>query len=593
MCGINGFNFSDKELIKKMMAFTKNRGPDANGIYSENEVTISHDRLSIIDLTSKANQPMNYKNYIISFNGEIYNYKNLKKELEETGESFKTNSDTEVILRLFDKFGVESFKRLSGIFAVCIWDKLKKKIYLVRDTIGVKPIYYHFNKLKKKFIFSSSIKSVLLSLDSNEINEKAFRFYSNFGRNDDVETIFKGVFKLLPGELLIFENNEISKRKLLNIELKSSNLGDHQVKKIIENSVESQLVSDVPIALSLSGGVDSNVVYSIMRKKLNNFNIYSFYFKDYEKFNEDFNVAKTNANFYKNNFIPIEIGHNEFSDNSEKIVDILEEPTGNQCSVLNYSMSKKINEKILITGDGGDETFTGYDRYRSIHIINFLRKFNFINFINPKTKYKNLNRLFYKNAKDLYLSFSEQNIYKNLNFYYKNFKLLEKNDLFLNHTKDLKLNNSLNSISLIDLDLIVPNEYLLRNDKIFMNEGVEVRVPLLDLNIINNLLNINEFKKFQYSFKSKGLIKKIFKNDIHKLVRKKWGLQSPYAKWMKGPLQEFLKQVLNKDYYSNSKNYFNFDEINKLISLHKEKYYNPDLLWSLAMMQIFLRNFKL
>ena len=593
MCGINGFNFSDKELIKKMMAFTKNRGPDANGIYSENEVTISHDRLSIIDLTSKANQPMNYKNYIISFNGEIYNYKNLKKELEETGESFKTNSDTEVILRLFDKFGVESFKKLSGIFAVCIWDKLKKKIYLVRDTIGVKPIYYHFNKLKNKFIFSSSIKSVLLSLDSKEINEKAFRFYSNFGRNDDVETIFKGVFKLLPGELLIFENNEISKRKILNIELRSSNLGNHQIKKIIEDSVESQLVSDVPIALSLSGGVDSNVVYSIMRKKLNNFNIYSFYFKDYEKFNEDFNVAKTNANFYKNNFIPIEIGHNEFSDNSEKIVDILEEPTGNQCSVLNYSMSKKINEKILLTGDGGDETFTGYDRYRSIHIINFLRKFNFINFINPKTKYKNLNRLFYKNAKDLYLSFSEQNIYKNLNFYYKNFKLLEKNDLFLNHTKDLKLNNSLNSISLIDLDLIVPNEYLLRNDKIFMNEGVEVRVPLLDLNIINNLLNINEFKKFQYSFKSKGLIKKIFKNDIHKLVRRKWGLQSPYAKWMKGPLQEFLKQVLSKDYYSNSKNYFNFDEINKLISLHKEKYHNPDLLWSLAMMQIFLRNFKL
>ena len=593
MCGINGFNFSDHELIKKMMAFTKNRGPDANGIYSENEITLSHDRLSIIDLSSKANQPMNYKNYIISFNGEIYNYKNLKKELEQTGEKFRTNSDTEVILRLFDKFGVESFKKLSGIFAICIWDKLRKKIYLVRDTIGIKPIYYHYNKLKNKFIFSSSIKSVLLSLDSKEINQRAFIFYSNFGRNDDVETIFKGVFKLLPGELLIFENNGISKRKLLNIELKSDNLGNHQIKKIIEDSIESQLVSDVPLALSLSGGVDSNVVYSIMRKKLNNFNIYSFYFKDYEKFNEDFNVAKTNANFYKNSFIPIEIGHNEFSDNSEKIVDILEEPTGNQCSVLNYSMSKKINEKILITGDGGDETFTGYDRYRSIHLINFLRKFNFINFIDPKSKYKNLNRLFYKNAKDLYLSFSEQNIYKNLNFYYKNFRLLEKNDLFLNHTKDLKLNNSLNSISLIDLDLIVPNEYLLRNDKIFMNEGVEVRVPLLDLNIINNLLNINEFRKFQYSFKSKGLIKKIFKKDIHKLVGRKWGLQSPYAKWMKGPLQEFLKQVLNKDYYSNSKNYFNFDEINKLISLHKEKYHNPDLLWSLAMMQIFLRNFKL
>ena len=118
-------------------------------------------------------------------------------------------------------------------------------------------------------------------------------------------------------------------------------------------------------------------------------------------------------------------------------------------------------------------------------------------------------------------------------------------------------------------------------------------MPLLDLNLINNLLNINEFKKFQYLFKSKGLIKKIFKNDIHRVVGRKWGLGSPYAKWMKGPLQEFLKQVLSKDYYSNSKNYFNFDEINKLIFIHKEKYYNPNLLWSLAMMQIFLRNFKL
>tara|TARA_Y100000590_G_scaffold156343_1_gene179702 strand:+ start:5010 stop:6791 length:1782 start_codon:yes stop_codon:yes gene_type:complete len=593
MCGINGFNFSDQELIKKMMAFTKNRGPDANGIYSENEVTLSHDRLSIIDLSSRANQPMKYKNYIISFNGEIYNYKNLKKDLEETGEKFRTNSDTEVILRLFDKFGIESFKKLSGIFAICIWDKLKKKIYLIRDTIGIKPIYYHFNKLRNKFIFSSSIKSILLSLESKQVNEKAFIFYSNFGRNDDVETMFKGVFKLLPGELLIFDNSGIQKKKLLNIQPKNNDLSNLQIKEVIEESIKSQLVSDVPMALSLSGGVDSNIVYSAMRKKLNNFNIYSFYFKDHEKFNEDFNVAKINANFYKNNFIPIEIGHNEFSENSEKIVDILEEPSGNDCSILNYTMSKKISEKILITGDGGDEVFTGYDKYRSIHLINFLRKFNLLKFVDLKTKYKNLNRLFYNNPKDLYLSFSHQNIFKNLNLYYKNFKLLKQDDLFLNHTKDLKLENNLNSISLMDLDLIIPNEYLLRNDKIFMNEGVEVRVPLLDLNLINNLLNINEFKKFQYLFKSKGLIKKIFKKDIHKIVGRKWGLGSPYAKWMKGPLQEFLKQVLSKDYYSNSSNYFNFDEINKLISIHKEKYYNPNLLWSLAMMQIFLRNFRL
>jgi len=165
--------------------------------------------------------------------------------------------------------------------------------------------------------------------------------------------------------------------------------------------------------------------------------------------------------------------------------------------------------------------------------------------------------------------------------------------LYLNHTNQIRLDDNLNSVSLIDLDTIVPNEYLLRNDKIFMNEGIEVRVPLLDLDIIQNFQNISEYKKFNYKFQSKGLIKKLFKNDIHQLVRKKWGLQSPYAKWMKGPLQNFLFEVLIKDYYNNSKYYFNFDKLHKLIKIHKEKYYNPDLLWSLIMMQMFLKNFKL
>ena len=155
-----------------------------------------------------------------------------------------------------------------------------------------------------------------------------------------------------------------------------------------------------------------------MRKNLEKFNIYSFYFKDYEKFNEDFYVAKNNAKFYGNKFNEIEIGFNEFIDNAEKIVDITEEPTGNQCAILNYSMSKVIDEKILMTGDGGDESFTGYDRYRSIHILNFLRKFNFFNIKLKNTKNKNLKRLFLNNPKDIFLSFSEQNIYKNSNKFF-------------------------------------------------------------------------------------------------------------------------------------------------------------------------------
>ena len=350
MCGINGFTFSDQDLIKKMMVYTKNRGPDANGIYHDTDLTMSHDRLSIIDLNERSNQPMKFKNYIISFNGEIYNYKELKKDLELNGRKFNTNSDTEVILQLFDEHGTKAFEKLSGIFAISIWDTLTKSLYLIRDTLGVKPLYY-FEK-KKKIFYSSSIKALLLSVQNKELNHNAINFYTNFGRNDDCETIFKGIFKLLPGELLIWNKNKFSKKKILNINLSNKNKNDNDLKIIIDRSINSQLVSDVPLGLSLSGGVDSNIVYSVMRKNIQKFNIYSFYFKDYEKFNEDFRIAKVNAEYYKNNFIPIEIGHIDYIENAEKVVDILEEPSGNHCSILNYTMSKQISEKILMTGDG-------------------------------------------------------------------------------------------------------------------------------------------------------------------------------------------------------------------------------------------------
>ncbi len=592
MCGINGFTFSDKNLIQKMKLFTKRRGPDADGIFISDEITISHDRLSIIDLSNHANQPMERENLVLSFNGEIYNYKELKKELENDGFQFKTNSDSEVILLLFLKYNIESFKKLKGIFAISIWDKNLKKLYLIRDIVGVKPLYYFRDK--NNLFFSSSIRSILISQKNKRMNFNAFMNYANFGRNDLKETIFKDIFKLRPGELIIKSKNNFSSQNFLNFKFSQKKYNNEEIKYDIKKQINNQLVSDVPLGLSLSGGVDSNVIYSVMREKFDKkFNIYSFYFDDYEKFNEDFNVAKANSNYFGNNFIPINIGYKDFIENSEKVAEILEEPSGNQCSILNYTMSKNINEKILITGDGGDETFTGYDRYRSMYIIQQIQKFNFLKELRPKFKNKNLNRLFMTNPKDLFLSFSEQNLYKNSHLYYKNFNYIQKDQLSLNHTKNFSLENRLNSISFLDLDTVVPNEYLLRNDKIFANEGIEVRVPLLDENIINNHLNISEHKKFGYKIESKSLLRTLFKKEIFSLTKQKWGMQSPYGKWMKNILQKFIKEILCEEYYDNSKIYFNFTEIKKLIKMHENHYQNPDIIWSLIMMQIFLRKFKL
>jgi asparagine synthase (glutamine-hydrolysing) len=593
MCAINGFNFPDRNLIFKMKQFTSNRGPDAEGLYIDGNVTIFHNRLSIIDPEEKANQPMSYKNFIISFNGEIYNYKKLRSDLIKLGYKFKTKSDTEVILHLFDKYKTEAFKKISGIFAICIWDKIQKKLYLVRDTVGVKPLYYLKDNLTNKFFFSSSIRALILNLREKKINKSALNYYSNLGRNDSNETAIKNIFKLMPGELLILENNVIKKKKYLKFNFTKKNYSNNEIKELVSKTIQNQLVSDVPISLSLSGGVDSNVVYSIMRNNLDiKFNTYSFKFRDYEKFNAYFNIAKKNTEYYGNNFIPVEISYKDFIDSSEKVTEILEEPIANQCSILNYCMSKEISEKVLITGDGGDEIFTGYDRYRSIYIIQLLQKFNIFKKLDFKSGFKNFDRLFLNNPKELYLSFSEQNIYKNIEKYFTNFEKITANNLALNHLSEVELKNNLNSVALIDLDTLVPNEYLLRNDKIFMDSGIEVRVPFYDVELLNNLMMMSTFKKFGYRFKSKDLLKKIFKDDIHSLVDKKWGLQSPLAKWMKGPLQNYIKEILSLTYY-NSSNILNFDNIEKLIKIHKEKYFNPELLWSLVMIQIYLRKYQL
>ncbi len=596
MCGINGFNFKDDSLAMKMRKFTKSRGPDADGVYIDNFFTLLHDRLSILDLSPSANQPMTFENLTITYNGEIYNFKDLKKELIKFGYQFKTNCDTEVILYLFHKYNVDAFKKLSGIFALAIWDKSNKKLYLIRDKVGVKPLYYYFNNNEKKFYFSSSIKSLLECSKSKILNEDVVYHYSNFGRNDLKETIFKNIYKLAPGELLIFEeeNSKYSVKKFLKFNFQQNNYSNEDMKATIKQTIKSQLISDVPIALSLSGGVDSNVIYSAMREKFNNnFNIYSFYYKDYEKFNGDFYTAQKNAKFYKTPFFPIEISHLDFIDTAEKVVEILEEPLANQCSILNYKMANTIKEKILITGDGGDEIFTGYDSYKSIYIINLLQKLNLLKNFDINFGPKNFRRLFMNNPKDIYLSFSEQNIYKDLEKYYKNMKRYNKNDLKFNHCNDFELKNRLNHVCFLDIDSVIPNDFLIRNDKIFMSQGKEVRVPMLDENLINKFLMMNESKKFANSFKSKNLLKKVFNKEIHSLVKGKWGLQSPYAKWLKGPLNTFAKEILSKEYYSNSDKYLNFENIQKMLIKHRKEYYNPALIWSLINLQLFFRKFKL
>ena len=267
MCGINGFNFKDDELIVKMSSYTRSRGPDYTDYFKSVNYSVSHNRLAIIDPEDRSNQPFRFKNLILSFNGEIYNFLELKEKLIDKGYNFTTNSDTEVIIKLFYEYKEESFKFLSGIFALSIYDTETNNLYLIRDHVGVKPLYYYFDPKNNKFAYSSLIKPLLLVSDERKLNEEAINYYSNFIRNDLRETFYKNIFKVLPGELILFENKKIKKKNFLTFNFEKK-FQKKDFKNNIKNFFSKQFISDVPVALSLSGGIDSNLIFNeLLRKK--------------------------------------------------------------------------------------------------------------------------------------------------------------------------------------------------------------------------------------------------------------------------------------------------------------------------------------
>ena len=585
MCGINGFNFLDTDKINKMMTLTENRGPDAKGVFETQEMTLGHNRLSIIDLSKEANQPFNEDHLTIIFNGEIYNYKSLKEKLISKGIKFKTNSDTEVIIKLFKEYGEDSFKMLSGIFAIAIWNSKENELSLIRDIVGVKPLYYYHDINEKKFYFSSLIKSILLSKKDREINNQALNYYLNFWHNDLSETTFKKIYKVLPGELIKFKDNQLSKKKLLRFDFNKKLINP---KKEIIRIFEKQLVSDVPVAISLSGGVDSNLIFSIMNKKIGNkFKTYSVRFEDGT--NVDADVAKINSQAHNLENIQINVSHNDFIESLEKIVEILEEPVGNQNSIANYILSQKIGEKVLFTGDGGDEIFSGYNKYKSIFLLSILSKMKFLNIFSFLPS-KNLSRLKFKNPEEFYLSFSEQNLMNNQDEYFNFFEKINYNDLKFNHeiNRDQSI---LNNVMFLDIQSWIQNDSLVRNDKIFMNNGVEVRVPFLDQEMIELFLYTKDYKKIGFFQNNKPYIKKLFKGELNSLAKKKQGFDSPFSFWLQNKLFDFAKNILTKDYYDGSK-YLNYDHIQNFIKNFKKDGKNPYLLWSLVVLQVYLKKFN-
>ena len=579
MCAINGFSYHNSLLLKQMMSFCKNRGPDWEETYHDEDFSIGHNRLSILDIDNRSNQPFIYKNFILSFNGEIYNYLDLKKDLQQKGYKFNTASDTEVLVILFYEYGIEAFKKLSGIFSISIWDRNKKILYLIRDIVGIKPLYY---KEKNGNIFFSSLINPLLINDKVNLNLKAANYFNNFGYNDLSETFYKGVFKVLPGELLIYRDKKLTKKKFLNYDFKTNKkLSNEFIKEKIIKIIKKQTVSDVPIALSLSGGLDSNILLGNINKPLKTYSA-SFIYNNNKNLDSIF--AAQRATEYKTEHNEINISDDDFMNSLELINDILEEPIGNENSVGNYFLSKNIKEKVLLTGDGGDEIFTGYNKYRSIYFFSILNKIKFLKFLKPYSKNKNLNRFFFSNSNDMHLSFSNQNLLNNKDTY-KHYNQIKSGEVNFNHFNKKNSGLNLENIMFADIDTWVQNDVLLRNDKIYMDKGIEVRVPYLDQEMIENFLFYSSFKKINFFKRTKPLLRKLFKSQLKTILKKKKGFNSPFNFWINEKKNiDKIKFFFSKEYYRSD--LLNYEEIQKI--LHN-KYKNSFEIYSLLMFQIFLK----
>jgi len=575
MCGILGIKFFNQEKniqrqeFLDLLKIIKYRGPDDFGVFQDKNFSFGINRLSIID-TKGGHQPITSENneYKIIFNGEIYNYLEIKNELKDLGYKFSTNSDTEVVLYAFEEFGIKCLEKFNGMFAFAIYKTSNGDIFIARDRFGKKPLY--FTKNEELFLFSSELGPIIQSkLIKNLINYQAIYDLLTYWYVAEPKTIIKNVSQLPPGHYLEIKNNNLTIHKWWNFEFKKNNLNlddsSAYLEELIENSVKIRLNSDVKVATTLSGGIDSGIVSYFYNKLYRGGIAYSLDFK--EKSYSEYSLANLTAKKIKIPLIKI-----DYIDNKKTIENILEqidEPLGNASFVASYQIFKGIsknNTKVVLTGDGADELFGGYPTYQSEYYYKFFNTLPnpIFNLLKNLIKYLPVSQSrisFDYKIKQLlkYIKLGPLNAHpewrKILNT--SNNKELFT-DFFLNEIKDYnQTSNYLNSYKNCDeLDLknklmfadfqnYLLNDHLRKIDRSSMLNSVEARNPFLDYRIVNFAYSLDSKMKVNF-FNLKIILKNIAKKylDNKNINSQKLGLTPPINYWIRYYFKETIDEIM-------------------------------------------------
>jgi len=592
MCGICGkLDLTgqpiERELLRRMTSAFLYRGPDDEGFFLQNadsgnkvSIGLGHRRLSIIDLSEAGRQPISNEDGAIRivFNGEIYNFPSLRNELEGKGHRFRSRTDSETIVHLYEEEGVEGFRRLDGMFALAIWDARSQSLVLCRDRIGIKPLVY--GRFGSSFLFASEIKSILQDDGIKRgIDWSSLELYLTFNYIPAPYTIFRGIYKLKPGHFLVFRNGEITEKPYWNLTKDGSDAfrGDFEdAKKALFNTLEgavvSHMISDVPLGAFLSGGIDSSIVTALMARNSGSpAKTFTIGFADMPLFDETA-YARDVAAMYGTEHREFKLESRDVLDAVPRVIESFDEPFADSSAVPTYIVSRETAREVkaVLSGDGGDELFAGYRMYSGEH---WYQRYKLIPLplrrlliepavsLLPESRYSRLleysrrAKKFVRGAKD---SFEER-------FYYWNeiFPRELREDLFRppavinrdlgNEILAVRLgeyrNGAVNRMLYADLKESLPGDMLHKVDAMSMISSLEVRVPILDHRFCELAFSLDERWKIRNG-RGKHIFIEAFKDilppSLHR--RPKWGFEIPVGKWLKKELK-----FLADDYLSSSR----------------------------------------
>ncbi len=606
MCGIAGIiNFSnkiiDKRILSEMGDTFKHRGPDSINYELVNNVGLVHARLKIIDLSEKGNQPMNNEDSTVLMvsNGEIYNYPELKKELKDKGHKFKSNTDIEVVIHLYEEYGEEFVDYLDGMYAIAIYDVIKEKIILVRDRMGIKPLFYYIDN--QRLIFSSEIKPILKNSDIDKtIDYEGLNYYLTFNYIPFPNSAFSKIRQVAPSEIIVFSKNNINKKKYWDIHfegdatIRNKNAVFEEFESLLNKAVNKRLMSDVPFGIFLSGGLDSSALACFMRKNYSGkIKAFSMGFKE-KSFNE-LDDAKLVAKHLELDH-EYEIIDNRFNlDDIIKIVSATGELFADSSILPFYSLSKYASSmvKMVLSGEGGDELLAGYETYQAYYIKKLykfmpklVRKYFITNAVNSiKPSYKRLTTEYKlkRFVRGVEYDWRRAHLFWRTIFYeeYKNRifnkdiynKLNDKTGYeyplkFFKRSRENRINNLLE----YDFKFYLPNDMLVKADRASMLNSLEVRVPFLDRELVEFLAKLPSNLKLNGFFKKKYILKKIMRGKIPKRVinKKKAGFNLPVNVWFYKELKKDLRDFFARDIFEKI-GIFNWFFIEEMIEDHLSK----------------------